>query len=78
VVTFEHFILFDELGPQLHDIAPALAKKMYSGRRFVLNSYTNEERAEALAIVQWSKSQPAKTGPRVSSALHRVCRKSRL
>lgn len=77
VVTFEHFILFDERGPQLHDLAPALAKKMYSGRRFVLNSYSDEEKAEALAIVQWAKDQPVKVGLRSSPALRRVCRKSR-
>src|SRR5438309_4612758 len=55
VVTFENFLLLDELGPLLETLAPALAKRMYEeGARILLKGYSELERAEAAAILQWS------------------------
>jgi hypothetical protein len=55
VVTFERFVLFDEKGPRLSDLGPALAKRMYVGKvRYLLKQYSEAERADAEAIVQWA------------------------
>ena len=54
IVTFQHFVLFDQAGPFLDALAPTLAKRMFGGRRYVLDSYSETEKAEAMAVVNWA------------------------
>jgi hypothetical protein len=54
-VTFQRFILFDANGPQLHSLAPSLAKRMYQGKaRYLLSGYSDSEQAEAEQVVKWA------------------------
>lgn len=70
-VMFEHFVLEEQEGPLLRAMAPNLAQRMYEGgSRILLNDYTEAERAEALAIIEWAfkrQSHPL-TFPQDSSA----------
>ncbi|MBI4775405.1 MAG: hypothetical protein HY788_14750 [Deltaproteobacteria bacterium] len=57
-VTFKHFVLLDDQGPNLEALAPNLAKRFYKGgARLLLEDYSDIELAEALGIIEWSKSQ---------------------
>lgn len=54
VVTFEHFVLFEDEGPLLDSLAPNLAKRMYNvGARILLSGYTEIEKDEASSIIKW-------------------------
>lgn len=56
VLTFEHFILLESNGPLLHTIAPNLARRMYeNGARILLTGYSEEEKAEAVLIINWAR-----------------------
>jgi hypothetical protein len=56
VISFEHFILLEHEGPLLQTIAPNLARRMYeNGARMLLTGYTEEERAEAVSIIDWAR-----------------------
>jgi len=59
VFQFEHFVIFDHLGPRLESKAKNLADKMYHGRRYILDKYSAIEKAEALAIIEWARSSDA-------------------
>ena len=57
-VEFKYFLLLDEHGPLLNDIAPLLAKRFYDGgARFLLTGYSKDELLEAKKILEWSKKQ---------------------
>ncbi|WP_160285811.1 hypothetical protein [Pseudomonas knackmussii] len=52
-VAFDRFVLYDEQGPNLFEMAPNLARRMYGGRvRSLLSSYSPEEKAEAEQIIR--------------------------
>jgi hypothetical protein len=55
IVKFEHFILLDRDGPLLHSMAPNLACRLYSGGRYLLDAYSETEKIEAHAIIEWAK-----------------------
>ena len=55
IVEFEHFVLFDHAGPPLYSRAPNLANKIYSGRRYILDSYSETEISEAISIIDWAR-----------------------
>ena len=58
-VTFEHFLLLEERGPLLAELAPLLAKRMFEGgARILLSSYSAGELSEAKKILEWSQKQP--------------------
>lgn len=58
VVTFEHFVLEEDQGPLLRAMAPNLARRMYEGgARFLLSDYSAQEKAEALAIIDWARGR---------------------
>ena len=61
VIEFEHFVLLDSDGPLLQSLAPNLAGKIYCGRRYILDSYSEVERAEAIAIIEWARNISAST-----------------
>ncbi len=59
-VAFERFVLFDSSGPELHSLAPSLARRMYQGKvRYLLNGYSELEQAEAEQIVKWAMDATA-------------------
>ncbi|MGY6128008.1 hypothetical protein ACW9YV_21850 (plasmid) [Paraburkholderia strydomiana] len=73
IVTFDRFLLMDAEGPELRSVAPNLARRMYHGRsRFVLDSYSDAERVEALALLKWA-SNVTVTRP-MSRKIHGRCR----
>jgi len=74
IVTFERFVLFEERGPLFHDLAPALAKRMYAGGRFVFKSYSEQEKAEAISILELAAIAPEKLTTVQSVAPRRVCK----
>jgi hypothetical protein len=54
-VAFQRFTLFDANGPELHSLAPSLARRMYQGKvRYLLSSYSSSEQAEAEKVVKWA------------------------
>lgn len=59
IVTFKHFLLLEEQGPLLKDMAPRLAKRFYEGGvRMLIKNYSAEELSEAIKILKWSKQYP--------------------
>jgi len=65
VVTFDHFVLFEEKGKKLLDMAPILARRMYSkhGPRFLFNDKVNEaEQTEIACILRMAKTEPRSAG----------------
>lgn len=72
-ITFQHFLYLEEEGPNLTTMAPNLAKRLYKqGARFLLNGYSEKELAEALGIIDWSKSQKSSK----SAAINNPCQHS--
>jgi hypothetical protein len=67
LVTFQRFVLFDADGPTLSSLAPSLAKRMYEGKvRYLLESYSNAEKAEAEQIIAWAMEATSRvSGERV-------------
>lgn len=63
IVSFDSFVLLEQGGPLLADIAPNLARKVYNGRRFILDKYSDIERSEAVAILQWAQGHTSNTSP---------------
>ena len=60
IVTFEHFKLLDSQGPMLAASSPLLARRMYEKKaRVLLSSYSDAEKAEAVAIIQDMLGQPS-------------------
>ncbi len=57
-VTFEHFLLLEDRGPLLEELAPVLAKRLFKGgARLLLSDYSIDERSEAEKILGWAKKQ---------------------
>jgi hypothetical protein len=78
LVTFEHFVLFDERGPLLHEHAPRLAKRMYEGRVRVLLHPTAEEAREIARLLRLALNPPpssADTASLTRRAKQRRCGK---
>lgn len=62
-ITFDHFVWFDEKGPDFRDLAPTLAQRIYStsGRMFM--SFRNEtEQAEIDRILKIAEDAPPSEG----------------
>lgn len=80
IVTFEHFVIFDERGPLLEDLAPHLARRMYgSNVRVLLDKYSDRERTDAERILRWSRTRKAqrlngKSSQQRKSGCRRRCR----
>ncbi len=63
-VTFNHFVYFGDEGPDLHQMAPILAQRLYGKNvRSVLHGLSNDELHEALEILQLAVDAP----PSISS-----------
>src|SRR5271169_5808628 len=64
-VTFDHFVLFDEKGKDLSDIAPLLARRFYldHGPRFLLDgSLSKPETQEIERILHMARKEPPSKG----------------
>lgn len=75
LVTFDHFVLFEERGPLLHEHAPRLAKRMYDrGVRALLHP-TTEEAREIIRLLRLGENAPASSA-RAASLTRRaeLCR----
>jgi hypothetical protein len=71
LVTFDHFVLFEEKGRDFWVIAPTLARRMYSTRapRFLLDDFNEREQGEIGRLLKKAKTAPPSTGtPRRSSS----------
>jgi hypothetical protein len=62
LVTFDHFILFDEQGPLLHQRAPRLARHMYEGRVRALINPSPEEAKEIARLLRLARKAPPSSG----------------
>ena len=58
LVTFDHFILFDERGPLLHEHAPRLAAHMYGGRVRILINASAGEAKEIARLLRLARNAP--------------------
>jgi hypothetical protein len=54
IIEFEHFILLENNGPSFESHAPRLAERMYGGRRFLFKAYSEQEKIEAISILEWA------------------------
>lgn len=55
IIEFEQFILLENNGPLLEILAPNLARKIYRGGRYILDAYSETEKAEAVAVIEWAR-----------------------
>jgi hypothetical protein len=61
LVTFDHFVMFDEHGKKLTDIAPKLARRMYAspGPRFLFSDRLNSvELGEIDHLLEMAEAKP--------------------
>jgi hypothetical protein len=61
LVTFDHFLLFEEDGVDFHTLAPTLARRLYFAKaaRFVFSDgFNRTEKAEVNRILRLAKSAP--------------------
>jgi hypothetical protein len=64
LVTFDHFILFEENGREFEKIAPALARRLYTrgAPRFVFRNLNATEHAEIRRILKLAENAPPSAG----------------
>ncbi len=77
IIEFEHFVLFDRAGPLLYSFAPNLANKIYNGRRYILDAYSDTEISEAISIVDWARRISDNRQATGLRKVKRNCRQSR-
>jgi hypothetical protein len=58
LVTFDHFVLYEEKGRDFRAIAPTLARRMYSRNARVLLNFNDAEKAEVARLVALAKTAP--------------------
>lgn len=60
IITFDHFVLYDQTGRELKDVAPELALRLYSNPapRYLLDSINEQERKEIKRILRAAKDAP--------------------
>lgn len=65
VVTFDHFVLFEEKGKKLLAVAPILARRLYSrhGPRFLfIDEFNEAEQREIAHLLKMAKTKPRSAG----------------
>jgi hypothetical protein len=62
LVMFDHFVLYEEKGPNFQSIAPALARRMYLRNARVLLNFTDTEKAEVARLLGLAKTAPPSSG----------------
>jgi hypothetical protein len=58
IVTFQHFVLYEQEGENLRDIAPVLARRLLSRNARVVLNFTAEEQREVNKILSMAKNAP--------------------
>jgi hypothetical protein len=58
LVTFDHFVLYEEKGRDFRAIAPVLARRMYSKNARVLFNFNDAEQAEINGLLRLARSAP--------------------
>jgi hypothetical protein len=69
LITFDHFVLFEEKGVDFCVVAPTLARRMYSRHppRFLFNDhFSKEENAEVLRVLKMARNAPSSTRTQIS------------
>jgi hypothetical protein len=67
-VTFDHFLCYDESGPPLEQIAPALAKHMYEKRaRVLFGTISQQEQQEIDTLLGLARTAPPSKGPQAAT-----------
>lgn len=67
-VVFDHFLYFETDGPELRQLAPQLAARLYGDNvRSILDGMTDAEQEEAESIVRLAKEEPP--SPRLRAAV---------
>ena len=64
LVTFDHFMLFEEKGREFERIAPTLARRLYTrgAPRFVFKNLNPMEQAEIRRILKMAEDAPPSAG----------------
>lgn len=63
VVTFRHFVLYEEKGENIRDRAPRLARHLLSKNARVLVNFTTQEQHEINQILRLAKNAPPSSLP---------------
>jgi hypothetical protein len=58
LVTFDHFVLYEEKGQDFRKMAPTLARRMYSKNARVLFNFSEAEQAEVDRLLRLAKTAP--------------------
>lgn len=79
LVTFDHFILFEAIGPSLQLHAPLLARRMYEHNvRVLLRDLNAGEQREVAKLLRLArKADPSKAHPAHRGNRTRVCKPRR-
>lgn len=76
LVTFDHFLIFEEKGQDFGRLAPTLAGRLYHRKapRFLFSDgFNRSERAEVRKILRLAKAAPPSTGRRYQRAKSVPC-----
>lgn len=74
LLTFDHFVLFDQAGPALHEIAPHLARRMYEhGVRTLLHPSAAEAREISRLLLLASNAPPSPAQADLTSYVTSPC-----
>jgi hypothetical protein len=71
LVRFDHFVLWDDEGQELREIAPRLARHMYSRNVRVMLNFTDTEQQELDRILKTAENAP----PSFRGPVPRICRR---
>jgi hypothetical protein len=63
LVTFDHFVLFEEKGRDFRAVAPILARRIYSKNVRVLSNFNDAEQEEIDRILKMATASPPSSGP---------------
>lgn len=72
ILTFDHFVLWDDVGPDFADLAPRLAARMLKrdAPRGLIN-FTDQEQSEIDKLLDLAKDAPPSTA--VRKAKRKIC-----
>jgi hypothetical protein len=76
LVTFDHFVLFNEAGPSLVRRAPLLARRLYGNNvRVLLHGLSQAEQREAARLLRLARhASPSRTQPAIVRGKKHLCR----
>jgi hypothetical protein len=59
---FDHFLYFGTEGPDLADVAPHLAWRMYENKARTVMTFSLQEQAEVDELLAWAEREPPSSG----------------